>query len=238
MQSFPGVQTGVRQWSVSALTSLLCPGAIEAIALVGRDRQFGILNRRSSRRPTVGRTIRRVIQVGFGMSVLLPGVGIRANVATLPIRARSGHQQPRPKARRLKHKEIVNRAGPRSAIFPQHSVGSAGSPQMVVGEASMEGSRVRYRSAAIDTCASWPRRLKALKSPPMAMMPPTVVMAAASAAWRFGTSSRPSEQTRLNPPRSPGELMSVTQNRRVAVSTMPRSRRSSLPSQFRRRGPH
>ena len=78
------------------------PGAIEAIALADRDHQFGILNRRSSRRPTDGRTIRRVIQVGFGMSVLLPGVCNRANVATLPIRARSGHQQPRWKARRLK----------------------------------------------------------------------------------------------------------------------------------------
>ena len=77
------------------------PGAIEAIALAGRDRQFGVLNRRSSRRPTDGRTIRRAIQVGFGMSVLVPGVGNRANVAILPIRARSGHQQPRWKARRL-----------------------------------------------------------------------------------------------------------------------------------------
>ena len=28
MQSFPGVQTGVRQWSVSALTSLLCPAPL------------------------------------------------------------------------------------------------------------------------------------------------------------------------------------------------------------------
>jgi hypothetical protein len=182
MQSFPGVQTGVRQWSVSALTSLLCPGAIEAIALVGRDRQFGILNRRSSRRPTDGRTIRRVIQVGFGMSVLLPGVGNRANVATHSHSCQKRPSAASPEGAPFAVKEIVNRAGPRSAIFPQHSVGSAGSPQMVVGEASMEGSRVRYRSAAIDTCASWPRRLKALKSPPMAMMPPTVVMAAASAA--------------------------------------------------------
>ena len=43
--------------------------------LADRGRQFGILNRRSSRRQTDGRTIRRVIRVGFGMSVLLPGVG-------------------------------------------------------------------------------------------------------------------------------------------------------------------
>jgi hypothetical protein len=55
--------------------------AIEAIALAGgmkrarlegsttemrRDRQFGIRDRRASGRPTDGRTIRRVIQVGFG----------------------------------------------------------------------------------------------------------------------------------------------------------------------------
>ena len=109
------------------------PGAIEAIALAGRDRQFAILNRRSSLRPTDGRTICRVIQVGLGTSVLPPGVCNSANVATLPIRARSGHQQPRPKARRFEVKEMVNRAGPSSAIFPQHSIGSSGSPQMGVG---------------------------------------------------------------------------------------------------------
>jgi hypothetical protein len=28
VQSFPGVQTGVRQWSVSALTSLVCPAPL------------------------------------------------------------------------------------------------------------------------------------------------------------------------------------------------------------------
>ena len=90
-------------------------GAIEAIALAGRDRQFGILDRRSSRRPTDGRTICRVIQVGFGMSVSLPGVGNRANVATFPIRVSSGHQQPRSKAP-IEVKEIVNREGPGSDL--------------------------------------------------------------------------------------------------------------------------
>jgi hypothetical protein len=49
------------------------------------------------------------------MSVSLPGVGNRANVATFPIRVSSGHQQPRSKAP-IEVKEIVNREGPGSDL--------------------------------------------------------------------------------------------------------------------------
>jgi hypothetical protein len=113
-------------------------------------------------------------------------------------------------------KEMVNRAGPSSAIFPQHSIGSSDSPQMGVGEATLKGSRkdidarqsIPARRGVVDL-----RRIDHHNGDDAANRSDGRHLGHVALESHHAYPSK-----HVGPPRSPGELTRVMQNRRIVLS--------------------